>query len=79
MSDQNNTDDKINKLIALASTQSVIIAELVNAVKNINAQLPNKATLPLSKYYINSLFLQKELREMSEQLDSIARIVSEDE
>ncbi|MCP1270936.1 hypothetical protein [Acetobacter cerevisiae] len=69
MTENNDLEDKINKLIALSSTQSVIITELANAVSRLQSKVSNSDNR-ISPCF-PTLSLGGELKTMNEQLDAL--------
>lgn len=70
MTENNDMEDKINKLIVLSSTQSVIITELVGIVVRLQSQIARREGSPFGAYFQSSS-LSSEIRKMSEQLDAL--------
>ncbi|MFT8804571.1 MAG: hypothetical protein ABF856_05225 [Acetobacter aceti] len=70
MTEKSEMEDKINKLIVLASTQSVIITELASIVLRLQSQTARRDGSPFGAYLQFSP-LKEELKQMSEQLDAL--------
>ncbi|GAA3682071.1 MAG: hypothetical protein ABF636_11430 [Acetobacter sp.] len=78
MTENRNNTVKINKLIALASTQSVIITDLISAVLKLQAEIQRRDNSIFSTFAPRDSFMD-ELRVMSEQLDALVEIASDDD
>lgn len=77
MTEEKALHDKIDKLIVLASTQSVILTELVTVVARIQNKI-SRLDSPFSSIYSFSN-LKDEIKIMSEQLDALVGPVSDED
>ncbi|MFT8834347.1 MAG: hypothetical protein ABF883_03055 [Acetobacter sp.] len=78
MTENGDNTDKINKLIALASTQSVIITELVTTVLRLQSEIQRREGSIFSTFFPQSS-LRDEIKMMSEQLDALVEPASDGE
>lgn len=77
MTENNDLEDNINKLIALSSPQSVITTHLTTAVSRLQFKV-DSSDIQISAYF-SSLSLRDELKTMSEQLDALVEAAANGE